>query len=49
MVLNPAPTGYDVHAHSFARKVLLLTGIKDFDIKISEREGDHINMAHPKQ
>ena len=49
MNLNPAPTGLDVHAHTSARKVLLLTGIKDCDIRISGREGDHIKMAHPKE
>ena len=45
VVLNPAPEGYGVHAHPLARKMLLLTGIKDCDTKISGREGDHINMA----
>ena len=47
--LRPAPTGHDGHAHTFARKVLLLTGIKDCDIRISGRECDHIKMAHPKE
>ena len=47
--LKPAPTGHDVHVHTFARKVLLLTGIKDCDIRISGREGDYIKRAHPKE
>ena len=37
--------GYGVHADILPTEMLLLTGNKDCDIKISGREGDHINMA----
>ena len=46
-VPNTTPVGYGVHAHALVMKILLLTGIKDCDTKISRGERGHINMAKP--